>query len=89
MRSQLTEAERGPKLLAKFNPNSKPLPKPKWATYAPFRSPSWKIHSNIGHAKNAVACHDWIIRYEWDEGHALSGEPSGWVEIERKEGRSR
>ncbi len=73
------EDRRGPGLLAKFDPNAKPLPRPRHATYAPFRSPEWKIHSNIGHAKNAVAQHRWIIRYEYREGE-------GWVEVDRSDG---
>lgn len=95
-RSRQEMAEKGPAMLAKFDPNKKPLPKPRWATYAPFRTPQWKVHSNVGHVKNAVKQHLWIIRYDYDEPRLLppnknksTGRISagGWVEVERREGQ--
>lgn len=93
------EARRGPKLLADFDPNLKPLPRPEHATYAPFRLPPWKIHSGIGHAKSAVATHSYIIRYRYEEptmikpnkANGTSGGMSagGWVEVERRCGEER
>ena len=71
------EAEEGPRLLAEFDPTTKRFPQPRAATYAPFRHPQWKTYSNVGHAKNAIKHHRFIIRYEWRD--------DSWVEVERKE----
>jgi hypothetical protein len=83
------ETREGKKLLDEFDPAKKKLPRPSAATFAPFRHPQWKTYSNVGHAKNAMTHHRFIIRYEWDDGHALSGEGEGWREVERREAERR
>lgn len=93
------ETREGPKLLEKFDPATKKLPRPSSATYAPFRQPQWKTYSNVGHAKNAMKHHRFIIRYEWQEpemippnkANGTSGGMSagGWVEVERREAERR
>lgn len=47
-------------------PNFIPPPKPKqdiYATEIPSRRPKFKIHSNIGHAKNAIKFHSGTTYY--------------------------
>lgn len=38
-----------------FDPN-KETAKGLWATYIPYRSPKFKIHTNKGHATSAIKC---------------------------------
>jgi hypothetical protein len=56
--------------------SDKPLPKlpvkaqPEWGTWVATRSPQWKVHTNIGHAKNAISSsgHGLLYRFmelEW------------------------
>lgn len=41
--------------MLEFDPNEKKQPKtPVWATYIPSRTPEWKLHTNRGHAINAI-----------------------------------
>lgn len=63
----------------KFDPNNqKPPHTPEWATYAPGRKAKWKLHTNLGHAKNAFYAQWEIILYRHEDGR--------WVEKYRKEG---
>lgn len=51
-----------------FNPNK---PTPEWATYLEGRRPKFKIHTNLGNAKNALNVkypHEGGIIYQWVDG---------------------
>lgn len=85
MRRHAEEDRFGAGLLKAFDPNAKPLPRPKHATYAPFRSPPWKIHTSVGHAKNAVGSHRWIARYEYRENAGQRENEPAWILIDKKE----
>jgi hypothetical protein len=61
-----------------FDPNLKHQPKtPTCATYVPYRSPEFKIHTNVGHAKNAINGSGRGIIYQFVDGV--------WVEVDRHE----
>lgn len=60
-----------------FDPN-KLGPSYMWATYVPSRTPHFKVHRMVGHAKNAMHLYERAIRYDWNK------ESQQWVEVERK-----
>ena len=61
-----------------FDPNLKHKPVvPPYATYIQNRSPQFKIHTNVGHAKNAINGSGRGIIYQLIDGE--------WVEIDRHE----
>lgn len=64
-----------------FDPNRKNKPQiPPFATYIPSRRPEFKVHSNQGHAKNAING-VWPVfpaaLYQWQDDK--------WVEVDRVE----
>lgn len=66
-----------------YDPNLKDKPKvPRWATYVPDRRSGgkFKIHTNLGHAKNAFQGQRDAILYEWMPDDDM------WVERARIEG---
>lgn len=67
----------------KFDPNQKgnKPPAPRFATYIPDRRPEWKIHSALGHAKNAFQYRSNAILYEYIDEE--------WVERARIEDKPR
>lgn len=50
-----------------------------WATFVPERSPTFRTHTNRGHALNAVSHADYAILYKLGS--------QGWVKVTQKEGR--
>lgn len=54
---------------------------PEWATWIAGRSPEWKQHTNLGHAKNAIhsSDHGVLYRYMYD-GDQLDWYPVAIVE---------
>ena len=64
-----------------FDPNFKHKPKtPPYATYIPDRRPEFKLHANVGHAKNAFQYRSNAILYKWDT------DIDEWIELARIEG---
>lgn len=75
----LVEKPKSP--LDEFDPNKRDKGAPPWATYCPSRSPSFKTHTQRGHAIGALNNHG---RY-WGGGILFSFESGQWVEAARFE----
>lgn len=77
----------------KFNPNEIAKENKIWATYIPYRSPSFKIHANRGQAISALKCKasykkisahkvDYNIEVIPDDCTLWKHNGSEWIEIE-------